>query len=153
VTLVSEVAVALLPIWAHHYRKIPGRIEAEFPVQSVTGNIAISKIAADQRGPDVDLLISLPKAFLSISSLTLVPLSRVIGRRPIIMVLAVVSITSLPWIANSSSFTSHVAALCFQAFGTGAVLAMGPLIIQDMTFLHERNRALGFLMTAAVSVV
>jgi MFS family permease len=51
----------------------------------------------------------------------------------------------LPWAATSKSLWSHLAARCFQALGTGAVESLVPLILQDMSFIYERNKFIASL--------
>jgi len=46
------------------------------------------------------------------------------------------------WAGLSQSLPSHIAARCFQAIGAGAVEALIPLTVQDIVFIHQRNRAM-----------
>lgn len=46
------------------------------------------------------------------------------------------------WAGFSTSLNTHIAARCLQGIGAGAVEALIPLVIQDIVFIHQRNRAM-----------
>jgi len=52
------------------------------------------------------------------------------------------------WAGLSRSLESHIAARCLQAIGAGAVEALIPLIVQDIVFIHQRNRAMSSIWSA-----
>ena len=56
------------------------------------------------------------------------------------------------WAGLSRSLDSHIAARCVQAVGAGAVEALIPLIVQDLVFIHQRNRAMSSTWAAQVSI-
>jgi MFS family permease len=89
----------------------------------------------------VALLASLPLLVNGVSSFLLVPLSIGIGRRPVLLFAGVMAWSGGLWAGFSTSLESHLAARCFQGLGAGAVDALIPLIVQDMMFIHKRNKA------------
>jgi len=53
-------------------------------------------------------------------------------------------IASATWAAKSgTSYESHFAARLVQGFSAGATESLLPLIITDMTFIHERSKYFG----------
>ncbi|KAF1808142.1 MFS general substrate transporter [Eremomyces bilateralis CBS 781.70] len=93
----------------------------------------------------VSMLGSLPSLFLGLANFFTIPLANAIGRRPVMLLSAVLAAATLPWAAGSTSLESHLAARCIQALGTGAIESLVPLILQDMSFIHERNKYIGFI--------
>lgn len=78
----------------------------------------------------------------------LVPLSMAIGRRPIMLLTATLAVLSGFWAGASHSLNEHIAARVFHGLGSGTVEALIPLIIQDFTFLHQRNKAIAAVFSA-----
>lgn len=99
----------------------------------------------------ISLLGSLPSLFVGLANFFTIPLANAIGRRPVMLLSAALSFLMLPWAAKSTSLESHLAARCFQALGTGAVESLVPLILQDMSFIHERNKYIALLWASGVS--
>jgi MFS family permease len=104
---------------------------------------------------DVDpiLLVLLPHILQSVSGILLVPIAQIFGRRITFLISGIMSLLSLIWAAQSRSLPSHIGALCVQSLATGALVTIIPLMTQDITFVHERNRALGTLFILKVSKV
>lgn len=148
---------ALIPVFALEYAGIDPKILAQVDVSALSPpgvvNLNPLKLLAGLGGPPlwkISLLASLPLLTNGISSYFLVPLSISIGRRPVLLVCGVMAWTGGFWAAMSRSLDSHIAARCVQALGAGAVEALIPLIIQDMVFIHERNRAMSFVWSSQV---
>ncbi|KAI0125168.1 major facilitator superfamily domain-containing protein [Xylariales sp. AK1849] len=118
----------------------PGEVNLN-PLKSLSnlGGPPISRIA---------LLTTLPMVINGIASLLLVPLSIAIGRRPVILFCGLMAWAGGLWASFSTSLESHLAARCFQGFGVGAVEALLPLIIQDMMFIHQRNKAIATMSSS-----
>ncbi|TLD31962.1 gb [Venturia nashicola] len=143
---------ALIPVFALEYAGIDPKILAQVDISALNppGVVDLNplKLLAGIGGPPlwkISLLASLPLLTNGISSYFLVPLSISIGRRPVLLVCGVMAWTGGFWAAMSRSLDSHIAARCVQALGAGAVEALIPLIIQDMVFIHQRNRAMSFV--------
>ncbi|KAK9781574.1 putative Major facilitator superfamily (MFS) profile domain-containing protein [Seiridium cardinale] len=93
----------------------------------------------------VILLAVLPLVINGIASLFLVPLSTAIGRRPVMLLAGFLAWLSGIWAGQSRSLTSYLAARSFQVFGAGVVIALVPLILQDMMLIHQRNKSIATL--------
>ncbi|KAM0820183.1 putative Major facilitator superfamily (MFS) profile domain-containing protein [Seiridium cardinale] len=109
---------------------------------------ALEALSSLERGiplSQVILLAVLPLVINGIASLFLVPLSTAIGRRPVMLLAGFLAWLSGIWAGQSRSLKSHLAARSFQGFGAGVVIALVPLILQDMMFIHQRNKAIAML--------
>ena len=114
-------------------------------------NLNAIQILSGLGGPPlwkVSLLASLPLLTNGVSSYLLVPLSISIGRRPVMIACGTMAWTGGFWAGWSTTLNSHIVARCFQAIGAGAVEALIPLIVQDLVFIHERNRAMSSIWAA-----
>lgn len=87
------------------------------------------------------MLATIPLITNGIASYFLVPLSIAVGRRPILLLTAVMAWAGGLWAGLSTSLDSHLMARAMMGLGAGAVEALIPLIVQDMVFIHQRNRA------------
>ncbi|KAE9568166.1 hypothetical protein CGMCC3_g15735 [Colletotrichum fructicola] len=148
--LAAEIIVgALVPVFVLEYSGIDPHILSQIDISALNkpGEIALDpvKILAGLGGPplwQVSLLASVPLLVNGLSSYILVPLSIAIGRRPVLLLSGFLAWTGGLWAGFSQGLPSHLAARCFQGFGAGAVEALIPLIIQDMMFIHQRNKAI-----------
>lgn len=95
----------------------------------------------------VSLLATIPLLANGIASYFLIPLSIAIGRRPVLLLTGACAWIGGLWAGLSTSLESHMAARALQGLGAGAVEALIPLIVQDIMFIHQRNKA----MSAVVS--
>ncbi|KAL2829632.1 major facilitator superfamily domain-containing protein [Aspergillus pseudoustus] len=93
----------------------------------------------------VNLLSSLPILMVGLSNYFLVPLAVTFGRRPVMVCCGAIAWASCIWAGQSHSLESHLGARCIQAIGAGAVESLIPLIVQDMSFIHQRGRAIGMV--------
>lgn len=141
---------ALVPIFVLEYSgidpKILGMIDiSALSIKNPDGKPADPlQLLSSLGGPPiskVNLLSTLPFLVNGIASYILVPLSIAYGRRPIILFSGVMAWAGGIWAGFSTSLDSHIAARAFQGFGAGAVEALIPLILQDMLFINQRNKA------------
>ncbi|PSR86956.1 major facilitator superfamily domain-containing protein [Coniella lustricola] len=146
----EAIVGALVPIFVLEYAGIDPKILGEIDLSSLSFSSPGGKPAdplqllSSLGGPPiakVDLISTLPILVNGIASYILVPLSIAWGRRPIILLAGVMAWTGGLWAGFSTSLNSHIAARVFQGFGAGAVEALIPLILQDMLFIHQRNKA------------
>lgn len=98
----------------------------------------------------VTMLITIPLITNGIASYFLVPLSIAIGRRPVLLVTAVLAWAGGLWAGFSTSLDSHLAGRAVMGLGAGAVEALIPLIVQDMVFIHQRNKAQSAIVASQV---
>ncbi|CAK7206138.1 hypothetical protein SEUCBS139899_008922 [Sporothrix eucalyptigena] len=95
---------------------------------------------------EVTLLSTLPSLTNCAASFLLVPLSLAIGRRPVLLVTAMFSWIGGFLAAYSTSLKEHLAARVIHGLGSATVEALLPLVMQDMVFIHQRNRAIAAIM-------
>ena len=95
---------------------------------------------------EVTLLSTLPPLSNCVASYFLVPLSLAIGRRPVLLVTAMFSWIGGFWAGFSTSLPTHIAARLVHGLGSATVEALLPLIMQDMVFIHQRNRAIAAIL-------
>ncbi len=96
------------------------------------------------------LLSTVPLLANGIASYFLVPLSIAIGRRPVLIATATCSWAGGFWAGASQSLNQHIAARVLHGLGSGAVEALLPLIVQDMVFIHQRNKAIAAIFATQV---
>lgn len=91
-------------------------------------------------------LLTYPTLFMGIGNLLAMPLTDVIGRRPVFVVSNLVLALTSVWCAYSGSLGSHIAARNIMALAAGQSEALLPLMIQEIHFLHERARKLAWFI-------
>ncbi len=94
------------------------------------------------------MLATIPLLSNGIASYFLVPLSIALGRRPILLLVGACAWAGGLWAGLSSSLEEHLVARAVQGLGAGAVEALIPLIIQDMVFIHQRNKAMSTIVSS-----
>lgn len=99
----------------------------------------------------VSLLATIPGLGNGIASYFLVPLSIGVGRRPVLLFSAVCAWAGGLGAGFSTTFEQHLAARAVQGLGVGAVEALIPLIVQDLVFIHQRNKAMSLVVSTQVS--
>ncbi|KAH8886736.1 MFS general substrate transporter [Thozetella sp. PMI_491] len=148
--LAAEAIIgALVPVFVLEYAGIDPRILAQIDISALSPpgvvNLNPLSILAGLGGPpvyQVALLASLPLLVNGIASYLLVPLSIAVGRRPVLLFAGMLAWSGGLWAGVSQGLYSHLAARCFQGLGAGAVEALIPLIVQDIMFIHQRNKAI-----------
>lgn len=96
------------------------------------------------------MLATVPLITNGIASYFLVPLSIAVGRRPILLLTAVLAWSGGLWAGLSTSLQSHLAARAMMGLGAGAVEALIPLVVQDMVFIHQRAKAQSTIVASQV---
>jgi MFS family permease len=91
----------------------------------------------------VDWLITFNMFFLGIGNLFWIPVRNKIGKRPILLLYSGIFFVSSVWSAVAKDWSSLFGARIFQGFGTSACEALGPAIVADLYFLHERGLWMG----------
>ncbi|CAN8100481.1 unnamed protein product [Discula destructiva] len=147
--LASEfIVAALIPVFVLEYDGLDPKLLAQIDLGAMSppGVVNFNPFGAlsSTGGPpvwEVALLASLPLLMNGVASYLLVPLSVAVGRRPVLLFVGVLAWSGGFWASFSRSLPSHLAARSFQGLGAGAVEALIPLIVQDMMFIHQRNKA------------
>lgn len=151
--LASEFIIgALTPVFMLEYSGLDPKLLVTLDLQGLSppGEVDLNpfKLLAGLGGPPlwkVSLLSSLPLLMNGVASYLLVPLSIAVGRRPVMLFVGVMAWGGGFWASFSTSLDSHLAARAFQGLGAGAVEALIPLIVQDMMFIHQRNKAISLI--------
>jgi MFS family permease len=123
------------------------------PSQNSNPLSALAHIPGAQPLSRVNLLASLPVLMVGLSNYFLIPLAVTFGRRPVIVFCGAIAWAACVWAGQSQSLESHLAARCVQAIGAGAVESLIPLIVQDMSFIHQRGRAIGLVWASQVRLL
>lgn len=155
ISLAAEIAIAgLTPVFLLEYSGVadPADVLKHADLKNnpdptalippgATGGVSLSQIS---------LLATIPLLSNGFATYLLVPLSTAIGRRPVLILTSTLAWTSGFWAGASTSLYSHIGARVFHGLGSGAVEALIPLIIQDLVFLHQRNKAIAAIFAAQV---
>ena len=62
-----------------------------------------------------------------------------VGRRPVALIAGVISLVACVWRATATSYNSFVGACVLHGIGAGPAETLGPILIADVMFLHERG--------------
>jgi MFS family permease len=89
-------------------------------------------------------LITFNILFLGIGNLFWIPLSRKIGKRPVLILSSAIFFASSIWATVAQSWGSLFGARIVQGFGASSSEALGPSVVADLYFLHERGGKVGF---------
>lgn len=73
----------------------------------------------------------------------ILPLALAFGRRPVFLISMVILLAATIFAAVQKSYDGHLAARIIQGLATGASESLLPLILTEITFLHERGRVFG----------
>jgi MFS family permease len=76
---------------------------------------------------------------MAFGCLGLLPLAFVIGRRPVFLFAVTLTFITNITAATSKDFDGHFISRIFLGLGTGATESLLPLILSDITFIHERS--------------
>ncbi|KAJ4353958.1 uncharacterized protein N0V89_005690 [Didymosphaeria variabile] len=93
---------------------------------------------------DLTHLIAVNILMLGVSNLFWVPLSYILGRRPVILLSLLLLAFSSMWAGLSTSFDSLLAARFFMGMGGGPADAVSPDVVGEIFFVHERGRVMAF---------
>ncbi|KAB5566134.1 major facilitator superfamily transporter [Coniochaeta sp. 2T2.1] len=155
--LSAEIVIGgLIPVFLLEYSGVDPRILNMADFKQISGGSAagVNPFAILPPGvipadiAKITLLATIPQLTNGIASYLLIPLSIAIGRRPILLFAGTCAWAGGFWAAMSTSLDDHIAARAIQGLGTGAVEALIPLIIQDMVFIHQRNKAMSILVSS-----
>jgi MFS family permease len=144
----ESIVAALTPVFALEYSHLDPKILGKTNLSSLSppGVVNLNPLSTlnSLGGPPIwriNLISSLPLLTNGLASYFLVPLSISIGRRPVLLLCGVFAWVGGFWAGASRSLSEHIGARCLQGLGAGAVEALIPLAVQDIVFIHQRNRA------------
>jgi MFS family permease len=93
-------------------------------------------------------LLTVNLLFLGLGNLFWIPLSEKIGKRPVLIVCSGLFFISTIWAAVAGSYGSLLGARIVQGFAASVSEGMGPVIVGDIYFLHERGLWVGVNLLA-----
>ncbi|KAH7122988.1 major facilitator superfamily transporter [Dactylonectria macrodidyma] len=91
---------------------------------------------------ELTYFISVSTLFLGASNILWVPLSNIIGRRPVLLLATLLMTLCTVWCGLATSYDSLFAGRVFQAIGAGASETVAPTLVGEIFFMHERGRAM-----------
>ncbi|KAJ9392111.1 hypothetical protein DTO063F5_870 [Paecilomyces variotii] len=89
-------------------------------------------------------LVSYPNLAFGFSSLVLVPLYLKIGRRPVTLFSMAMFLAGLIGASRATSYSGLMVARVFHAFGSGVCESLPVQLVNDIFFLHERGKRIGY---------
>ncbi|KAG4431083.1 hypothetical protein IFR05_013438 [Cadophora sp. M221] len=89
-------------------------------------------------------LISYPNLAFGFGSLVLVPAYLKFGRRPVMLFSLICFIAGLIGASQSTTFTGLMICRVLHAFGSGVCEALPVQLVNDIFFLHERGKRIGY---------
>ncbi|KAH8685362.1 major facilitator superfamily domain-containing protein [Tricladium varicosporioides] len=93
-------------------------------------------------------LSTMPSLFVGVGNYIILPFALLFGRRPAFLLAIIVTLGSTIGAALSNSYEGHLVARIIQGLATGSTESLLPLIISDITFLHERSFYFGCYWTS-----
>ncbi|SPO05542.1 uncharacterized protein DNG_08229 [Cephalotrichum gorgonifer] len=160
--LSAEIVIgALLPVFLLEYSGVDPRIlnDVDFVARSGGDGMRLNPMSVVPPGVTpvpigrIALLAAIPALGNGIASYFLVPLSVAVGRRPVLLFAAACAWAGGLWAGFSTSLKHHLAARAIQGLGVGAVEALIPLIVHDMVFIHQRNKAMSLVISTQGLVI
>ncbi|RDW84249.1 hypothetical protein BP6252_01839 [Coleophoma cylindrospora] len=93
---------------------------------------------------EVVRLLTFPALFIGVGNYIILPMSLAFGRRPVFILSVVILLAATIGSAVQTSYKAHLATRIIQGLATGATESLLPLMLTDITFLHERSMIFGF---------
>ncbi|TVY72872.1 putative MFS-type transporter [Fusarium oxysporum f. sp. cubense] len=99
-------------------------------------------------GPsDVAFLLTLPSLCIGLGNFIILPVALAYGRRPVFLISTIILLAATIGSAAQNSYNGHLASRVMQGLATGASESLLPLMLTEVTFLHERGRVFGLYWT------
>ncbi|KAM0812130.1 putative Major facilitator superfamily (MFS) profile domain-containing protein [Seiridium cardinale] len=92
--------------------------------------------------PILARLIAVNVLFQGAGNIWWVPLSNIVGRRPVLIVATLLLTLCTMWCGLAANYNSLFAARIFQGIGNAAADTVAPALIGDVYFMDERGRAM-----------
>lgn len=97
----------------------------------------------DSMLPAVINFVGVSILILGFTNFIWVPLSRGLGRRPVAIITTIITMASCIWRAKATSYNSFLGTSILCGIGASPGETLGPIIIADISLLHERGRWMG----------
>ena len=99
--------------------------------------------AFDSTLPAVINFIGVSILVLGFTNLIWVPFSRGFGRRPMALITTLITTASFIWRAKATTYESFLGACILTGVGAAPGETLGPVLVADVMFLHERGWWMG----------
>jgi MFS family permease len=93
-------------------------------------------------------LVNYPNLVFGFGSIILIPLYRKIGRRPVMLLALVLYAAGVIGAAEATTYSGLMGARIVHGFGSGVCEALPVQLVNDVFFLHERGKKLGWYTIA-----
>lgn len=93
-------------------------------------------------------LVNYPNLIFGFGNFVLVPLYRKIGRRPVILLSLISYAAGVIGASQATTYSGLMGARIVHAFGSGVCEALPIQLVNDIFFLHERGKKLGWYTIA-----
>lgn len=93
--------------------------------------------------PQVINIIGVSVLVLGFTNFIWVPFARGFGRRPMALLTTLITTASCIWRAKATTYTSFLGAALLCGLGASPGETLGPVLIADIMFLHERGWWMG----------
>ncbi|KAF3043911.1 hypothetical protein E8E11_001205 [Didymella keratinophila] len=97
----------------------------------------------------VETLVTAPTLCMGFGALLWVPLSLGMGRRPVFLMAALMMLFATIGAGYAANFYQLLTFFCFLGLGEGLSLTLALLMMIDMTFIHQRPKAVALLWSLA----
>ncbi|KAL1846331.1 hypothetical protein VTK73DRAFT_308 [Phialemonium thermophilum] len=91
----------------------------------------------------VTFLLTIPNLCIGLGNYIILPISLAYGRRPVFLASSLILLAATIGSAVQSDYRSHLATRIVQGLATGASESLLPLMLTEVTFLHQRGRVFG----------
>ncbi|KAJ9144564.1 hol1 protein (member of major facilitator superfamily) [Pleurostoma richardsiae] len=91
----------------------------------------------------IAFLLTIPNLAIGLGNYIILPVSLAIGRRPVFLVSTVILLVATIGSAVQNDYKSHLATRTIQGLATGASESLLPLMLTEVTFLHQRGQVFG----------
>lgn len=92
---------------------------------------------------EIVFLITMPTLCIGVGNYIILPLGLAFGRRPVFLVATIILLAATIGSAVQNSYNAHLGTRIIQGLTTGAAESLLPLMLTEITFLHERSRVFG----------
>ncbi|KAJ5730844.1 uncharacterized protein N7483_005352 [Penicillium malachiteum] len=92
-------------------------------------------------------LSTFPSLFVGIGNYLILPLGLVFGRRSAAIISIIANFAATIGCAVSQNFNQHLGLRIFQGLATGATESLLPLMLSEVTFIHQRGLIFGIYWT------
>ena len=98
--------------------------------------------------PQVINFIGVSLLVLGFTNLIWIPLTRGFGRRPVAILTTLITTASCIWRAKATTYNSFLGAAIVCGLGASPDETLGPVLVADVVFLHERGWWMGIYQWA-----